>query len=314
MPEERTTRNRPPSEAGSPRAAIPDSPLPIPDWLDRSEYPFTSRWAELPDGRIHYVDEGTGPATVFVHGTPTWSFEYRHVIRAAMDTGRCIAPDHLGFGLSERPRTATYTPEAHAERLRQFVDAIGLDRFALVVHDFGGPIGLPLALNGRVTRVVILNSWMWPFEDDKEMTNRARFAGSAMGRWMYRNLNASLRMIMPSAYAHRSRLTRAIHKHYLEPFRNPDDRVLVLWALAQSLLGSASYYRSLFGRVDSLRRIPVSIIWGLRDTAFRPNILARWRSALPEAAILTLDHAGHWPHEEAPSEVAEAIAKFLVNQ
>jgi pimeloyl-ACP methyl ester carboxylesterase len=58
----------------------------------------------------------------------------------------------------------------------------------------------------------------------------------------------------------------------------------------------------------------VSIIWGLRDTAFRPNILARWRSALPEAAILTLDHAGHWPHEEAPSEVAEAIAKFLVNQ
>ena len=282
-----------------------------PAWLDRSEYPFTSKWADLKAGRIHYIDEGAGPPALFVHGTPTWSFEYRHVIRAAMDSSRCIAPDHLGFGLSDRPRDASYTPESHASRLREFVDAIGLDRFALVVHDYGGPIGLPLALAGRVTRVVILNTWLWPFDDDKEMRNRARIVDGALGRWMYLRLNASLKMLMPSAYAQRTRLTKAIHRQYLEPFQEPTDRVLVLWPLAHALLGSSAFYRELYSRIDALRNIPVSIIWGLKDTAFRPHQLERWRRELPNASVLVLDNAGHWPHEEAPSEVAEAITDFL---
>ena len=282
------------------------------DWIDRSEYPFTSKWADTSAGQIHYVDEGVGAPALLVHGTPTWSFEYRHVIRATKNACRCIAPDHLGFGLSDRPREASYTPEAHAHRLREFVDGLGLDSFALVVHDYGGPIGLPLALAGRVTRLVLLNTWMWPFDDDKEMANRARLVSGRLGRWMYRHLNASLRMLMPSAYAQKSRLTRSIHRQYLEPFRNPDDRVLVLWPLAYALLGSSSYYRELYSRIENLRGIPTSIIWGLKDTAFRPHLLDRWRRELPNASVLALDNAGHWPHEEAPSEVAEAIAEFLV--
>lgn len=281
------------------------------EWVDRTEYPFTSKWADLTHGRMHYVDEGAGRPALFVHGTPTWSFEYRHAIRAAMSSCRCIAPDHLGFGLSARPRSASYTPEAHAGRLREFVDALGLDRFALVVHDYGGPIGLPLALAGRVTRLVILNTWMWPLDDDQEMTNRARIVNGWLGRFVYRHLNASLRLLMPSAYAQRSRLTRNIHRQYLEPFRDPRDRVLVLWPLAYALLGSSTYYRELYSRIDALRSIPTSIIWGLRDTAFRPHMLARWKQELPQASVLPLDNAGHWPHEEAPSEVAEAIAEFL---
>src|SRR5262245_1933815 len=127
-------------------------------------YPFTPRFL----GKLHYIDEGAGPPILFVHGTPTWSFEFRHLIAGLRATHRCVAVDHLGFGLSERPPDAAYTPEAHAERLRAFVDALGLERFTLVVHDFGGPIGLPLALDGsgRVERLVVLNSWMWSFADD----------------------------------------------------------------------------------------------------------------------------------------------------
>src|SRR5829696_2438417 len=92
-----------------------------PAWVDREAYPFSSRWLSLPEGRIHYVDEGEGPTLLFVHGTPTWSFEYRHLIRALRQTHRCVALDHLGFGLSDRPGDADYGPEAHAGRLRAFV-------------------------------------------------------------------------------------------------------------------------------------------------------------------------------------------------
>src|SRR5262245_1912181 len=115
-------------------------------WLDRAAYPFRSRRLELPDGPSHYLDEGEGEPLLFVHGTPTWSFEYRHLVSALRGSYRCVAPDHLGFGLSGRPPGAAYTPEAHAERLRAFVERLGLRRFTLVAHDFGGPIALPLAL------------------------------------------------------------------------------------------------------------------------------------------------------------------------
>jgi len=282
-----------------------------PAWLDRSAYPFAHRFAAVRDGRLHYAEAGAGDPVVFSHGTPTWSFEYRHIIRPLSDQRRCIAPDHLGFGLSDRPRGASYTPEAHAARFREFVDLLGLDRFALVVHDYGGPIALPLALDGRVTRLVILNSWMWPFDDDREMARRARMVSGALGRWLYRNANASLKLIMPSAFGNRQCLTKKIHAHYLEPFSNPDDRVLVLWQLARALLGSSTFYRELLSRAPDLATVPTRIIWGMRDSAFRLPQLLRWRHILPNAEVTELRDAGHWPHEEAPSEVAELVTDFL---
>jgi haloalkane dehalogenase len=289
----------------------PDASFRSPEWLDRSEYPFTHRFASLRDGRLHYVDEGTGDPVVCSHGTPTWSFEYRHVIRAVSDHHRCIAPDHLGFGLSDRPSGASYSPEAHAARFREFVDGLGLDRFALVVHDFGGPIAMPLALDGRVTKLVVMNSWMWPFDDDPAMARRARMVSGRLGRWLYRRANASLRLIMPSAYGNRKRLTPRIHRHYLEPFRQPDDRVLVLYALAKALLGSSRNYADLQRRSSALASIPTLVIWGMKDSAFRPAQLNRWRALLPHANVAELPDAGHWPHEEAPSEVAELVEQFL---
>ena len=88
-----------------------------PEWLDRREYPFESRRVEVDGGRLHYVDEGQGPPVVMVHGTPTWSFLYRHLIKALRERYRCLAPDHLGFGLSDRPPGWSYRPEAHARNL-----------------------------------------------------------------------------------------------------------------------------------------------------------------------------------------------------
>lgn len=284
---------------------------PAPAWLDRTDYTFTPRWAPLREGRLHYIDQGEGLPVVFSHGTPTWSYEYRHVIRVVSHHFRCIAPDHLGFGLSDRPVNASYTPEAHAARFREFVDALGLSRFALVVHDFGGPIALPLALEGRAERLVLMNTWMWPFDDDPEMARRARMVSGGVGRFLYKRMNASLKLIMPSAYGDKRKLTPHIHRHYLEPFRDPASRVQVLWPLASALLGASAFYASLWEQRARLTGIPTLIVWGLKDSAFRPKQLERWQSILPNARVVTIADAGHWPHEEAPSEVADAIASFL---
>ena len=284
-----------------------------PSWLDRQAYPFRSRHLQLTAGRMHYVNEGAGEALLFVHGTPTWSFEYRHLIKALAPRYRCIAPDHLGFGLSERPPTFAYTPEAHAAALAEFVDRLGLDRFTLVAHDFGGPIGLPLALESpsRVGPVILMNTWMWPFDDDVGMKRRAMIAGGAVGRLLYKYANASLRFLAPSAYGERAKLTPEIHRQYLEVFQDRASRALVLHALARSMLGSGPFYAGLLARAAQLRSRPVLIVWGMKDTAFQPYQLARWHQVLPEAEICRIASAGHWPHEEEPSQVSEAIGGFL---
>lgn len=281
--------------------------------IDRTAYPFQSRRMALSAGHMHYVDEGRGAPVVFVHGTPTWSFEWRHLIRALSPGYRCIAPDHLGFGLSDRPRAVPYTPEWHAANFAEFIDTLNPGPFTLVVHDFGGPIALPLALRrpDLVSRLIIVNSWMWSFAGDRDMEQKGRIAGSALGLFLYRWANLSLRVIAPGAYADKRKLTRAIHRQYLARFPDRWSRGAVLWPLARALLGSAAFYDSLWQDRGKLADRPVLIVWGMRDSALRPNQLARWRQALPHARIVALDEAGHWPHEEAPEAMEIALRSFL---
>lgn len=281
-----------------------------PEWVDLQAWPFPSRWVEVPGGRLRTVDTGPadGPVVLFSHGTPTWSFEWRHLIGALSATHRCVAPDHLGFGRSDRPAGEDYSPEAHAARFRALVEALDLRDVTLVVHDFGGPIALPVALDtDRVARLVVLNSWMWPLDDDPKLAPGARFAGTWIGRVLYRWANFSLRVITPSAYGDRKKLTPAIHAQYLAPFRDRQARVDVLWALARALLGSSGFYRELEDRSGALTGIPALLVWGMADTAFQPYLLGRWRRILPGARVVGLDGVGHWPHEESPAAVVDAI-------
>lgn len=286
----------------------------MPPWLDRVAWPYPPRFFDHEGARLHYVDEGAGPPVVLVHGTPTWSFEWRHVIAGLRGEARLIAPDHLGFGFSDRPSGAGYRPEDHAVRLRAFLDDVcPAGPLTLVVHDFGGPIALDWALDHpeRLARLVVVNSWMWAFDDDPSMARKARFAGSAFGRWMYRRLNASQRLIMPSAYGDRRRLTPAIHRQYLEVFPDADSRERVLFALAQSLLGSRAFFDGLWQRRVRLASVDVHLVWGLRDSAFPPAMLARWEQAVPHACTTRIEEAGHWPHEEAPHAVVAALRRAL---
>ena len=266
----------------------------------------------LTAGRIHYEDRGSGQPILFVHGTPTFSFDWRHLIAALSPRYRCVAPDLLGFGHSERPRDFPYTPEAHAAVLAEFVERVGLTGFTLVVHDYGGPIALPLAFRPwLVTRLVLLNTWGWSLGRDLDMRLKASLLANRLGLFLYRHANFSLRVITPSAYGDRAKLTPEVHRQLLDRFPDAWSRGAVLWPLAKALLGSSAHYDAIWRNRESLRKRPALIVWGMKDPAFPPRLLKRWREALPEARVVELPRAGHWPHEEEPEAVADALRGFL---
>jgi haloalkane dehalogenase len=162
-----------------------------------------------------------------------------------------------------------------------------------------------------VRRLVVLNTWMWSFDDDPEMVRKARMASGSVGRLLYRYANFSLRVLTPYAYADRAKLTPRIHQQYLAPFREPESREHVLWPLARAILGSSRYYDSLWRMRERLVSVPALVIWGMKDPAFHPTQLARWKATLPQATVLELP-VGHWPQEESPGEVVGAIQNFVV--
>jgi pimeloyl-ACP methyl ester carboxylesterase len=281
-------------------------------WLDRELYPFAPHFIELEGQRLHYVDEGEGKPVLFVHGTPSWSFEWRAQIHALSQAGwRCIALDHLGFGLSDKPEAAAYKPEDHARRLGQWVERLDLRDVTLVVHDFGGPIGLGAALEApeRYSRSIVINSWLWGTADQPAAARISRFVRSPWGRFLYRTLNASPRWLLPAAFADKRRLTPSVHRHYVAPFRTRRERTAP-WVLGCELLGSSSFYEGLWRRRAQIPEL-TAILWGMRDPAFRADSLARWQAAFPHARVTRFDDAGHFPQEEAPQALTQALFEAL---
>lgn len=279
----------------------------LPAWLDRNAYPFTPARFATRDGELAYLDEGRGPVVLFVHGTPSWSFEARALVRALAPDHRVVVPDHLGFGLSDKPVDAPLDPASHAHRLRELVERLDLRDVTLVVHDFGGPIGLPLALDtSRIARVVLLNTWMWSSEGDRSIARLDRFVRSFVGRLAYRWGNLSARVLLPASFGDRKALTKDVHRQYLGPFAHRRDREGT-YAMACALRGSDPYYASLWAKREALQRLPVSVVWGLADPAFTEQHLARWESALPQAPVTRLRGCGHFVAEERPDAVLAAI-------
>ena len=281
-----------------------------PAWLDTHAYPFVSRAIEADGMRVHYVDEGEGTTVLFVHGLPTWSFLWRHLIVGLRDRYRCVALDLPGFGLSDKPATDAYRPEDQARRLAAFVDALRLKDFALVVHDFGGPIGLSVALDrpDAVRRLVLFNTWMWSLASEPRYARVGRLLASPLGRLLYERLGFSVNMIWRHAVRD-ERYTRAVHRHYAAAVTERAARHAT-WIYARELLGSSGWYDALWARRERLAGIPALLVWGLRDPAFA-TCLPRWRSVFRDVHVVELADAGHAPQETHGPMLAPVLAGFL---
>jgi haloalkane dehalogenase len=284
----------------------------VPGWVDVALFPFASRWIEVGDGRMHTVDEGAGRPVVFVHGAPAWSFLWRGAIRALRDRHRCIAPDLLGYGLSEQPRGFSYHPREQARCLTALLAQLDVRDATLVVHDWGGPIGLAWALEQpeRVRDVVLFNTWLWSVRGTLRGELTGRLFASRPWAWLERRHSLSTRFFLPGVMGERRKLAPDVHRHYREPFRDPRSREpnVVLW---REIFGAGDWLASLWARRAALASKPALVVWGLADRAFTRADLERWLAALPHARVETFPRAGHFVQEEEPEAVARLLAEFV---
>lgn len=282
-----------------------------PDWLNPSEYPFTPHYLKLQGARLHYVDEGTGDALVFVHGTPSWSFDFRHQIKVLSENYRCIAPDHIGFGLSDKPETYPYTIAQHTENLSKLIAHLKLESFTLVVHDFGGPIGLNYAVEHpeKVKRLVILNTWFWSTRNEPEFKKAEAVLKSPLLPFLYKYFNFSARFMVKQSWGNKRTLTAEIHKHYLKPFNKPAARMGTI-AFAKALLSEQDFFETLWHKADVLAAKPALILWGESD-AFLPVRFAEKILGKFKRAGLKQINAGHFVQDEGHEEVTAAIKTFM---
>lgn len=284
-----------------------------PDWLDTDEFPFQLRTFNHPDGRLHYVDEGRGPVLLFCHGTPEWSFAYRHLVKALSPQYRCVAVDMLGFGLSDKPAGADYSVAAHARRLAWAVETLKLTNVTLVGGDFGGGLAVDYALRhpANVRGLVLWNTWCWALGDDPHFARPGKLARTAFGRFLYKNLNFPVSVLLPQAFADRRKLTPALHRQYRMPFRRRTDRAAP-YELARELLDAGTWWNERWERLDELRATPILLVWGQKDRFVPLRFLDVWRKRLPTARVVELPEAGHFPHEESPGLVVAALSQGLV--
>ena len=281
-----------------------------PPWLDPAEYPFATHRLTVDGVAVSYVDEGEGPTVLMVHGTPSWSFLYRHLVRGLRDGFRCVAPDLPGFGLSERPPGDAYRPEDQARRLTAFIDALGLKDLTLVVHDFGGPIGLAHAIDrpANVRRLVLFNTWMWSLAGDRQYAWPARLISNALGRLLYERLGFAVNVLWRRAVQD-ARYTPAIHAQYTAAVRDPAARHAT-WIYARELLASSAWFDGLWQRRDCIARIPALLVWGSKDPAFA-TALTRWRTVFADADVVEWPDVGHAPPEVRGPEAAARVRRFL---
>lgn len=280
-----------------------------PTWLDPSLYPFAAHHLEVGPGRMHYVDEGDGPPIVMVHGTPSWSFLYRHLIQDLSSSYRCIAPDQLGFGLSDKPETFAYTPAAHAQNLEHLIDTLGLKDIVLIVHDFGGPIGLSYALEHpeNVWALVVMDTWLW---SNASLEQASRVLGNPFGKFLYTRLNFSVNVLLKRlGFADKTVLTPALLEHYRGPFPTSQSRK-ALYALVATIAESNNWFGRLWDRRAAIEDKPALLLWGTKDKLVPSGFLARWQKLLKNAETVELD-AGHFLQEEAKEEITQAVRDFL---
>ncbi len=292
--------------------------------IPRHLYPFEHNWHELDGGlRLHYLDEGPrdadAPNVLMVHGNPSWSFYYRNLVKTLRGTHRCIVPDHIGCGFSDKPddKHYKYTLDQRIADLTSLMDSLALKKpLTLIVHDWGGLIGSSWALAHlpQVERLVILNTAAFTLPETKRMPPALSLVrDSKLGSLIVLGLNAF------SAGAARwgvvQPMPAEVRRAYVAPYDSWKNRVATLRFVQDIPLrpGDAAWptINDTASQLQRLRGLPTLICWGEKDFVFDHHFLARWRQELPDARVVTYPDGGHYVLEDKSEAICAEVAKFL---
>ena len=282
-----------------------------PAW--RELFPFESKIYGVPSGRLHYVDEGPRAANpiLCLHGNPTWAFHYRRLIAEARPFQRVIALDNMGMGLSDRPESFSYTLADHVTNAVAFVDALDLRKVTLVVHDWGGAIGMGLALArpDRIERIVVMNTAA--FFVPRLPKRIAICRAGVVGEFITRGLNAFARAATSQTTT--KPLNPDVKAGYLAPYASWRRRIGI-WNFVRDIpMEPAHRSRATLAQIDeglkSLKK-PMQILWGERDWCFTPRFREEWQRRFPHAYVHKFEDAGHYVIEDEPDGVIARIRDF----
>lgn len=292
------------------------TPPPIPEWLAR-EYPYVPYAFRTAAGaRLSYLDEGprSAEAVLMLHGNPTWSFYYRHLVRALAPTMRCIVPDHIGMGLSQKPADYSYTLATRIGDIEALVASLGLTRIHLVVHDWGGAIGFGFAARHPelIGKLTVLNTGA--FASTRIPGRIALCKAPFIGPLLVRGCNG---FAWPATWmSMRRRVLTTVEKDaLLFPYDSWANRIAVSAFVQDIPMATEHPTWSTLAAVEhglpQFRAHPALIVWGGRDFCFNDSFLDRWRQELPGATVRRIADAGHYVLEDAREEVVPQILAFL---
>lgn len=292
----------------------------IPERIAR-QMPFARRDIHVDGVRLSVVDEGEGKPVLFVHGNPTWSYLWRNLMRPARGVGlRVVAPDHAGFGASDKPRDpAYYSLERHVANLRAIVRELDLHDVTLVLHDWGGPIGMGLAVRepDRIARICICNTVAFAPKEKRPLTKWHAWLATP---WGYRAgvwLNAVERSAMKLGVARG--LPREVRAAYDWPMRDRGARIAAARFVQMVPDGpdhpSARALRGYQADYPKLAAKPMLVLWADKDRVMRKRFAERWLDDFPDARVLHVaPEAGHYWQEDAPELFAPHIVRFAQDE
>lgn len=283
----------------------------------RELYPFAPHYADVPGGRMHYIDEGSGPTLLMVHGNPTWSFYWRNLVLAFRNRYRVIVPDHIGCGLSEMPSADAYDfrLSSRIADLGSLVEHLDLEEVTLMAHDWGGAIGMGSAVKmpNRFGRFVLFNTAAFLGGRCPWRIRVCRIPG--LGALGVQGLNLFAKAAVRMAVSRPERMTPQVRAGLLAPYDCWAHRRAVHRFVADiPLAPSHPTYQTLRQIEEGLgqfRHRPVCLVWGMRDWCFTPAYLGRFLEFFPEAAVHRLDQAGHYVIEDAHEAIVPIVQDFL---
>jgi len=278
-------------------------------------YPFTSRYFDLNPYKLHYIDEGEGETLLFLHGNPTWSFYYRSLIISFRRNYRCIAPDHIGCGFSDKPQGYNYTLSSHIDNLEKLVNHLDLKKITLVMHDWGGAIGMGLAVRRPelMKRLVIFNTASFLSTDVPLRIVLCKIP--VIGTIAIQYLNLFVKGVLAFGLKQRKALPQNVRAGYLAPYDTFDNRIANLKFVQdiplESTVPSYSVLLQVEKNLEQFSDLPILIIWGNEDFCFNNTFLKKWREVFPDAEVHELPNAGHLVVEDASDEVILLMEEFF---